>query len=160
MAKITRDDVLNYLETANMLEISDLIKEIEEKFDVSAAAPIAVASAVAGGSDTSSAEEKTDFDVELTSVGDKKISVIKVIREVTSLGLKEAKDMADGAPGNVKLFFYHAFTGFLSTFHFKSQIVIFKENMFYSIFNNYFLNMGNHIFRRMGSYGFSHMQCN
>ena len=102
MAKITRDDVLNYLETANMLEISDLIKDIEDKFDVSAAAPVAVASAVAGGSDTSAAEEKTDFDVELTSVGDKKINVIKVIREITALGLKEAKEMVDNAPSVIK----------------------------------------------------------
>lgn len=103
MAKITRDDVLNYLETANMLEISDLIKDIEEKFDVSAAAPVAVASAaVAGGSDASASEEKTEFDVELTSVGDKKINVIKVIREITALGLKEAKEMVDNAPSVIK----------------------------------------------------------
>ena len=103
MAKITKDDVLGYLETANMLEISELIKDIEDKFNVSAAAPVAVAggAAPAAGGDAA-AEEKSDFNVELTSVGDKKISVIKVIREVTSLGLEEAKEMADGAPGIIK----------------------------------------------------------
>ena len=101
MAKTTKDDVLTYLETANMLEISDLIKDIEDKFNVSAA-PVAIAGGAAPAASGEAAEEKTEFDVELTSVGDKKISVIKVIREVTSLGLKEAKEMADAAPGNVK----------------------------------------------------------
>jgi large subunit ribosomal protein L7/L12 len=102
MAKITKDDVLGYLETANMLEISELIKDIEDKFNVSAAAPVAVAGGAAPAAAGEAAEEKSEFNVELTSVGDKKISVIKVIREVTSLGLKEAKEMADGAPGIVK----------------------------------------------------------
>tara|TARA_Y100000590_G_C15296104_1_gene854470 strand:- start:214 stop:597 length:384 start_codon:yes stop_codon:yes gene_type:complete len=102
MAKITKDDVLGYLETANMLEISELIKDIEDKFNVSAAAPVAVAGGAAPAAGGDAAEEKSDFNVELTSVGDKKISVIKVIREVTSLGLKEAKEMADGAPGIIK----------------------------------------------------------
>ena len=102
MAKITKDDVLVYLESANMLEISELIKDIEDKFNVSAAAPVAVAGAAAPETEGSASEEKSEFTVELTSVGDKKISVIKVIREVTSLGLKEAKDLADGAPSNIK----------------------------------------------------------
>ena len=104
MAKVTTDEVLSYLEEANMLEISDLIKEIEDKFNVSAAAPVAVAGVApaGGGADAGAAEEKTEFDVELTSVGDKKINVIKVIREVTALGLKEAKEIADGAPSIVK----------------------------------------------------------
>ena len=102
MAKISKDDVLGYLETANMLEISELIKDIEDKFDVSAAAPVAVAGGAAPAAGAEAAEEQSEFNVELTSVGDKKISVIKVIREVTSLGLKEAKEMADSAPGNVK----------------------------------------------------------
>ena len=102
MAKITKDDVLGYLESANMLEISELIKDIEDKFNVSAAAPVAVAGAAAPAAEGGAAEEKSDFTVELTSVGDKKISVIKVIRELTSLGLKEAKELADGAPSNVK----------------------------------------------------------
>ena len=103
MAKVTKNDVLTYLETANMLEISDLISEIEEKFGVSAAAPMAVAGAAApaaGGAEA--AEEKTEFDVEITSAGEKKIAVIKAIREITSLGLKEAKDLVDGAPTVVK----------------------------------------------------------
>ena len=103
MAKVTKDDVISYLESANMLEISDLISEIEDKFGVSAAAPIAVAGAaapIAGG--TEQAEEKTEFDVELTSAGEKKIAVIKTIREITSLGLKEAKDLVEGAPKEVK----------------------------------------------------------
>ncbi len=104
MADIKREDVLAYLENANMLEISELIKEIEEKFGVSAAAPVAIAggAAPAAGGDAGAAEEKTEFDIELTSVGEKKINVIKVIRTITSLGLKEAKEMADGAPGLVK----------------------------------------------------------
>ena len=103
MAKISKDDVLSYLENANMLEISDLISDIEEKFGVSAAAPVAVAGVAApAAGDGAASEEKTEFDVELTSVGDKKIGVIKAIRELTSVGLKEAKDMADGAPAVVK----------------------------------------------------------
>ena len=100
---IKREDVLKYLEEANMLEVSELISDIEEKFGVSAAAPVAVAGAVAaGGAADSACEEKSEFDVELTSVGDKKISVIKAIREITALGLKEAKEMADNAPSMIK----------------------------------------------------------
>ena len=103
MAKISKEDVLKYLEEANMLEVSELISDIEEKFGVSAAAPVAVAGVAApADGNAASSEEKTEFDVELTSVGDKKIGVIKVIREVTSIGLKEAKDMADNAPSVVK----------------------------------------------------------
>ena len=102
MATIKREDVLSYLETANMLEISDLIKEIEEKFNVSAAAPVAVAAGAPAAAGGETAEEKTEFNVELTSVGDKKINVIKVIREITALGLKEAKELADGAPSVIK----------------------------------------------------------
>ena len=103
MAKISKEDVLKYLEEANMLEVSELISDIEEKFGVSAAAPVAVAGVAAPvDGDAASSEEKTEFDVELTSVGDKKIGVIKVIREVTSIGLKEAKEMADNAPSVVK----------------------------------------------------------
>ena len=101
MAKLKKEDVLDYLESASMLEVSELITDIEEKFGVSAAAPVAVAAAPAGG-EGSAAEEKTDFDIELSGVGDKKINVIKVIREITSLGLKEAKDLADGAPNVIK----------------------------------------------------------
>ena len=101
MAKLKKEDVLDYLESASMLEVSELITDIEEKFGVTAAAPVAVAAAPAGG-DGGVAEEKSDFDIELTGVGEKKINVIKVIREITSLGLKEAKDLADGAPNVIK----------------------------------------------------------
>ncbi|MDP6569632.1 MAG: 50S ribosomal protein L7/L12 [Candidatus Marinimicrobia bacterium] len=104
MAEVKREDVLAYLENANMLEISELIKEIEDKFGVTAAAPVAIAggAAPAAGDAAGAAEEKSEFDVELTGVGDKKINVIKVIRTITSLGLKEAKDLADNAPSMVK----------------------------------------------------------
>jgi len=104
MADIKREDVLVYLENANMLEISELIKDIEDKFGVTAAAPIAIAggAAPAAGGDGGAAEEKTEFDIELTGVGDKKINVIKVIRTITSLGLKEAKELVDNAPSKVK----------------------------------------------------------
>ena len=103
MAKITKDDILSYLENSNMLEISELIKDIEDKFNVSAAAPVAIAGAAAPADGASGeVETKSEFDVELTSVGEKKINVIKVIREITSLGLKEAKELADGAPSVIK----------------------------------------------------------
>ncbi|MDB3868458.1 50S ribosomal protein L7/L12 [Candidatus Marinimicrobia bacterium] len=97
-----REDVLTYLETANMLEVSELIKDIEDKFGVTAAAPVAVAGGAAPAADSGAAEEKSEFDVELASVGEKKINVIKVIREITALGLKEAKEIADSAPSIVK----------------------------------------------------------
>ena len=102
MADIKRKDVLVYLENANMLEISELIKEIEDKFGVTAAAPVAIAGGAAPASDAGAEEEKSEFDIELTGVGEKKINVIKVIRTITSLGLKEAKDLADNAPSVVK----------------------------------------------------------
>ena len=102
MADIKREDVLVYLENANMLEISELIKEIEDKFGVTAAAPIAIAGGAAAAGEAAEAEEKSEFDIELTSVGEKKINVIKVIRTITSLGLKEAKELADNAPSIVK----------------------------------------------------------
>lgn len=101
MADIKKEDVLKYLENANMLEISELISEIEDKFGVSAAAPIAVATAGDGGAGAA-VEEKSEFDIELTGVGDKKINVIKAVREITALGLKEAKDLVDSAPSVVK----------------------------------------------------------
>ena len=104
MADIKREDVLVYLENANMLEISELIKDIEDKFGVTAAAPVAIAggAAPAAGGDEGAVEEKTEFDIELTGIGDKKINVIKVIRTITSLGLKEAKELVDNAPSKVK----------------------------------------------------------
>ncbi len=106
MADITRTDVMTYLEKASMLEISELIKEIEVKFDVKAAAPqIAVAAmpgAGAGGEAQAEQAEKTEFNVILKAAGANKIQVIKAVREVTSLGLKEAKDLVEGAPKPVK----------------------------------------------------------
>lgn len=103
MANIKKEDVLAYLETATMLEISELIKDIEEKFDVTAAAPVAVAAGpVAAAGAAEAAEEKSEFDVVLSSSGDKKIQVIKVVRAITGLGLKEAKDLVDNAPNAVK----------------------------------------------------------
>ena len=103
MAEIKKEDVLTYLENANMLEISELIKNIEDKFGVTASAPVAIAggAAQAAGTDGEK-EEQSEFDIELTGVGEKKINVIKVIRTITSLGLKEAKDMVDGAPTIIK----------------------------------------------------------
>jgi len=102
MADIKREDVMKYLENANMLEISELISEIEDKFGVSAAAPVAVAAAGDAGAATAAEDEKTEFDVELASAGEKKINVIKAVRGITSLGLKEAKDLVDGAPSVIK----------------------------------------------------------
>jgi len=103
MADITRANVLAYLEKANMLEISELIKEIEDKFNVTAAVPIAVAAAAPGADDDATVkEEQTEFDVVLKEIGSQKINVIKVVRAATSLGLKEAKDLVDGAPNSVK----------------------------------------------------------
>jgi len=102
MAEISRDDVLSYLEEANMLEVSELIDAIEEKFGVSAAAPVAVAAGAGAGGGEAAAEEKDEFDVMLTGAGSQKIQVIKVVRSITSLGLKEAKDLVDNAPNAVK----------------------------------------------------------
>jgi large subunit ribosomal protein L7/L12 len=105
MAEVTRADVISYIERASMLEISELIKEIEEKFGVKAAAPqVAMVSAGGGAApETKAAEaEKTEFNVVLKTVGDNKIQVIKVVRELTALGLKEAKEFVEGAPKTVK----------------------------------------------------------
>ena len=101
MAETTRADVMSYLEKANMVEISELINEIEEKFGVTAAAPVAAAAAGPVASD-SPAEEKDEFNVMLTSAGSSKINVIKVVRSITSLGLKEAKELVDNAPKAIK----------------------------------------------------------
>ncbi len=97
---VTRADVLSYIEKANIIEISELVKEIEEKFGVSAATPVAAAAAPAAGE--VAAEEKTDFDVVLIAAGQAKIAVIKAVRTITSLGLKEAKELVDSAPKAVK----------------------------------------------------------
>ena len=99
---VTKEDVIKYLEGISVLELSELVKELEEKFGVSAAAPVAAAAAGAAGGDAGAAAEQTEFEIVLTAVGDKKIQVIKVIREVTGLGLKEAKELVDGAPKTVK----------------------------------------------------------
>ncbi len=101
MAKVSRTDVLDYLEKANMLEVSELISEIEDKFGVTAAAPVAVAAAPAAG-EAAAEEEKDSFNVVLASAGDKKIQVIKVVRTITELGLKEAKDLVESAPKPIK----------------------------------------------------------
>lgn len=98
---VTRENVLSYLEESNMVEISDLISEIEEKFGVTAAVPVAVAAAPAGGGDAGE-EAKTEFDVVLKSVGQAKINVIKAVRSITDLGLKEAKEFVDSAPKTLK----------------------------------------------------------
>lgn len=102
MAEVKRKEVLEYLEKANMLEISELVKEIEEKFGVKAAAPVAVAAQPGLVAEAPAEEEKTEFDVILKEFGSKKINVIKIVRAVTSLGLKEAKDLVDNAPNPVK----------------------------------------------------------
>ncbi len=100
-ANISKEDVIEYISNMTVLELSELVKELEEKFGVSAAAPVAVAAAPAAQAQEEAAE-KTEFDVVLTGVGDKKIQVIKVVRSITGLGLKEAKALVDGAPGPVK----------------------------------------------------------
>jgi len=102
MADTTRAQVLTYLENANMMEISDLISDIEEKFGVTAAAPVAAVAAATAGGGEAAAEEKDEFDVVITSAGSSKISVIKAVRTMTALGLKEAKELVDSAPKAVK----------------------------------------------------------
>lgn len=97
---ISKEDILTAVEKMSVMELVELIKAVEEKFGVSAAAPVAVVAA--GGGATAAAEEKTEFTVILKAAGDKKVNVIKAVREITGLGLKEAKDMVDGAPSTVK----------------------------------------------------------
>jgi large subunit ribosomal protein L7/L12 len=98
---VTKEEVVKFIESMSVLELSELVKELEEKFGVSAAAPVAVAAAAAPAA-AEAAEEQTEFDVILKSSGANKINVIKVVRALTSLGLKEAKDLVDGAPQPVK----------------------------------------------------------
>ena len=103
MATLTNEEILDAIGNKTVLELSELIKAIEEKFDVKAAAPVAVAAAApAAGDSASAAEEKTEFDVILKSFGEKKVQVIKVVRAVTGLGLKESKAVVDEAPKPVK----------------------------------------------------------
>jgi large subunit ribosomal protein L7/L12 len=94
----TKDDILDAISNMTVLELSELLKDFEERFGVTAAAPVAVAAAAPAGGGEAAVEEQDEFDVVLTNAGDKKIQVIKVVRELTSLGLKEAKDLVDGAP--------------------------------------------------------------
>lgn len=98
---VTKDDVIEFISNMSVLELSELIKEFEEKFGVSAAAPVAVAAAGAAPA-AEAAEEKTEFDAILTGAGDQKIKVIKEVRGITSLGLKEAKALVEGAPQPIK----------------------------------------------------------
>lgn len=102
MPDISRTDVITYLEQASMLEISELIEEIKDKFGVQAAAPQVAVAAAAGAEAAPAAEEKNEFDVILSSFGDKKIQVIKAVREIAGLGLKESKELVEGAPKPVK----------------------------------------------------------
>lgn len=101
MAEITKADVVSFIEKMSVLELSELIKELEDKFGVSAAAPVAVAAGPAAGP-AAGAEEKTEFNVVLESAGSEKIKVIKEVRTITGLGLKEAKDLVEGAPKDIK----------------------------------------------------------
>lgn len=100
--KLSVDDLLDQIGSLTLLEAADLKKKMEDKFGVTAAAPMAMAVMPAGGGGAAAVEEKTEFDVILSSVGEKKIEVLKVVREVTGLGLKEAKDLVDAAPKPVK----------------------------------------------------------
>ena len=99
---VKREDVLKYLEEANMIEISELVKDIEDKFGVTAAVPVAAAAAGGGAEGAAEGGEKSSFDVVLAAAGQSKISVIKVVRELSGLGLKEAKELVDSAPKAVK----------------------------------------------------------
>ncbi|MBP8979990.1 MAG: 50S ribosomal protein L7/L12 [Syntrophobacterales bacterium] len=102
-SQITKEDVVKFIEGMTVLELSELVKELEQRFGVTAAAPVAVAAAApAGGEAAAPAEEKTEFDAILTGFGDQKIQVIKVVRAITGLGLKEAKDLVDGVPKPIK----------------------------------------------------------
>lgn len=100
--KISKEDVVEYISSMTVLELSDFVKELEDKFGVTAAAPVAMAASAPAAQAQEEAAEKTEFDVVLTAIGDKKIQVIKAVRAITGLGLKEAKALVDGVPGNVK----------------------------------------------------------
>ncbi|MFE1286531.1 50S ribosomal protein L7/L12 [Streptomyces sp. NPDC058751] len=98
MAKLSQEELLEQFENLTLIELAEFVKAFEEKFDVTAAAAVAVAGPAATGAPAEAVEEQDEFDVILTGAGEKKIQVIKVVRELTSLGLKEAKDLVDGAP--------------------------------------------------------------
>ncbi len=103
MSGISKQDVISFIENMTVLELSELVKELEDRFGVSAAAPMAMAAMPgAGPSEAAPAEEQTEFSVVITAVGDKKIQVIKEVRAITSLGLKEAKELVEKVPGTVK----------------------------------------------------------
>jgi len=102
MADITKEDVIEFIANMTVLDLSELVKEMEEKFGVSAAAPVAMMAAGAGDAGAAQEEEQTEFDVILTACGDKKIAVIKEVRAITGLGLKDAKALVDDAPKPVK----------------------------------------------------------
>lgn len=99
---VSKDDILETISNMSVMEVVDLIDAMEEKFGVSAAAPVAAVAAPAADGDAAAAEEKTEFDVSLTSFGSNKVPVIKAVREISGLGLKEAKDLVESAPANVK----------------------------------------------------------
>ena len=99
---MNKEQIIEAIESMTVLELSELVKALEEKFGVSAAAPVAVAAAPVAGAAAPAAEEKTEFDVVLKAAGANKIQVIKIVRELTGLGLKEAKELVDGAPKNLK----------------------------------------------------------
>ena len=99
---VSKEDILEAISNMSVMDVVDLISAMEEKFGVSAAAPVAVAAGPAAGGEADAAEEKTEFDVVLASFGSSKVPVIKVVREITGLGLKEAKDLVEGAPAAVK----------------------------------------------------------
>ncbi len=102
MAEITKEDVVKFIENMTVLELSVLVKELEEKFGVSAAAPMMAMAAAPGAAPAAAAEEKTEFNAVLTGFGAEKIQVIKVVRAITGLGLKEAKDLVEGVPKPIK----------------------------------------------------------
>lgn len=99
---LSKDDILNAIAEMSVMDVVELVEAMEDKFGVSAAAAVAVAAGPAAGGDTAAVEEQTEFDVVLSAIGDKKVSVIKAVRSITGLGLKEAKGMVDGAPSTVK----------------------------------------------------------
>ena len=99
---VSKEDILETIANMSVMDVVELIDAMEEKFGVSAAAPVAAAAAPAAGGDAGAAEEKTEFDVVLTSFGGNKVPVIKAVREITGLGLKEAKDLVEGAPSPIK----------------------------------------------------------
>jgi large subunit ribosomal protein L7/L12 len=99
---VSKEDILETISNMSVMDVVDLIEAMEEKFGVSAAAPVAVAAGPAAGGDAAAAEEKTEFDVVMSSFGAQKVPVIKAVREITGLGLKEAKDLVEGVPANVK----------------------------------------------------------